>query len=340
MWKVNSKINFFFIHLVAKELAFEQGYQLCQINVDNYFRKINELNSKQSTDEKSTEWTHDPYLVRRDLLKTLDQQWTEHVKTTNYNRKADERPNILSSDQLKNQLAVDQAYIEKSAAANKLSSCNYEKSTENLSSINANSSINEQLNHLNLQNLTSSKNQSFNSPTPVKKLMNTKFYPTMWNNKPLSKADELISIKLYNEIVMHNLNRNKSLCSSASSTSSCSSGSSYAKTINNLTNNYLSSNHNSNNTVNNQTVSPVMPTDLNTNYPSSSASSCCSVNSLSSLVQNSVSNCNKVSERFAPKYSHYANSPFKKRKKIYQMTFDATSNLSDRVEDLALWRPW
>ena len=336
---------------------------MCQLNVDSYFRKVKDSN--KSTDEKKdasdNQWTQKTYLIQKDLLKTLDQQWTEYVQATNYNRKMEEqrlsqygqeRASVMNDDQLKNQLAVDQAYLEKSTLSNKLASSYQAAASAQDSQINPNNSINEKMNTLTLQNLNSSKNQLFNSPSTVinsKKLSN---YPTMWNNKPLTKADELMSIKLYNEIVMHNLNRNKSLCSSASSTSSCSSASSYAKTVNSLTSNYLSNNHltnhqlnnhsaNHSTNVNNNHLMPTMPIDLdqttNANYISSSASSC-SVNSLSSIQ--SSSNKSKEQDRSSssilnPKYLHL-NHPFKKRKKIYQLAFNASS---DRDSD-SLWRPW
>ena len=318
---------------------------MCQVNVDNYFRKINELHSKPSADGKQPtcdgQWTHKPWLVQKDLLKTLDTQWTEHVQATNYNRKMEqqrlsqfgnaERAAEMNDDQLKNQLAVDQAYIEKSAASNKLN----QQAGDSSSSAYPN--INDKMDHLALQNL--SKSQSFSSPAAAKKL-----YPVMWKDKTLSKVDELISIKMYNQIVMQNLNRNKTLGSSASSTSSCSSGSSYAKTINSLTNSYLSG---GNPTANPSTVNNhVMPTDLDsaTAYPSSSGSSCCSVNSLSLSTQPPfVRTANKEQDKSSialPKYSHYSSSPLKKRKKFYsQFAFDSPSSLTDKMDE-SLWRPW
>lgn len=325
---------------------------MCQVNVDNYFRKINELHSKPSADGKlpncDDQWTHKPWLIQKDLLKTLDTQWTEHVQATSYSRKMEqqrlsqcgnnaERAAEMNADQLKNQLAVDQAYIEKSAASNKLNQQVSDGSSSTYPS--SGSSINEKIDHLTLQNL--SKSQCFNSPAAAKKL-----YPTMWKDKTLSKVDELISIKMYNQIVMQNLNRNKSLCSSASSTSSCSSGSSYAKTINSLTNSYLSSNQHPANHAS-AVSNPVMPTDLDsaTIYPSSSGSSCCSVNSAasSSTQSSALRTASKEQDKSSimlPKYSHYSNSPLKKRKKfISQYAFDSPSSLTDKMDD-SLWRPW
>lgn len=318
---------------VQKELAFEAGYILCQQNVENYFRKIKEL-SKQSTDATKADCSNvqckqKAYLVQKDLLKTLDQQWTEHVQNTNYNRKIDEQRlmqfdnqekttiEITSANDLNKQLT---AQAEKASTSSDNQFNQFSHPADSVSSINPNSSINEKMNTLTLQSLNSSKHPLKSGGTSIPK----KYYPTMWKDKPLSKADELMSIKLYNEIVMHNLNRNKSLCSSASSTSSCSSASSYAKTISSLNSNHHLTNHHSTNGQ----LARVMPVDLesNANLPSSD----CSVNSSSSSQSPVIK-----TQSIMSKYSH-SNSPFKKRKKIYQYAFDSSSSTSSD----SLWRPW
>lgn len=296
---------------------------------------------KHECDETQCTWGKKLYLQQKDLLKTLDQQWTEHVQSTN--KKLEEQRLMQYENQEKSPGDLNNPHytpgqtLEEKIASN--------KAFDQTDSLNPNHSISERMNTLNLQNLNSSKNQSFSSsPIPTRK-----FCSLQWKDKPLTKAEELMTIKLYNETIMHNLNRNKSLCSSASSTSSCSSGSSHAKTINNL--NY----HSYNQLKSNQSASrlpQVMPTDLDRFESSnnfSSASSYCSVSSLSSVQSSSNKQSeNKSSEKVSTdksddvNQSKYWNSPFKKRKKVYQLAFDSANgaDMIDLGSSESLWRPW
>lgn len=336
---------------VQKELAFEQGYAQCQSNVDTYFRKILEQKSEDSIDvkvirpkccekhecdETQCTWGKKLYLHQKDLLKTLDRQWTEHVQSANSKL---EQQRFMQYDQEKtNDLNSSQfaSGQEESIASN--------KAFDRTESLNPNNSINERMNTLNLQNLSTSKNQSF-SPMPTRK-----FLSLQWKDKQLTKAEELMQIKLFNETVCHNLNRNSSLCSSASSTSSCSSASSHAKALKSLNyhlNHQLKINHQSNQSLKS---SQVMPTDLDRFDSSnnfSSASSYCSVSSLSSIQSSSnktseYKNSDKANESVYANQSKYSNSPFKKRKKVYQLAFDscAGSDVTDLGSSESVWRPW